>query len=681
MTYRVGVDIGGTFIDFCVFDEATQELVTLKVLTTPGQPGAELIAGMERLEREHGVDPKAVTRFIHGTTVGVNTVIQRRGARLALFTTENFVDVLEVARLRMPESYSLFSTRPPPLVPRDRVFGVTERMRADGSVATPLDEASVSAAIAAARDKGVEGILVSLLHGWRNPAHEQAVAAIVRREAPELFVFMSSDIWPVIREYERSTTTVINGYIHPRVSAYLGSLQDALAAKGVPAVPLVTKSNGGVMSAEAGKTACVNMVLSGTASGVMGGAFVAERCGLRDVITLDIGGTSADVAVIIDGAPQYGMGEKIGEFPLYVPSVSVTSIGDGGGSIAWVDAFGVLKVGPESAGSDPGPACYGQGGTEPTLTDAFAVCGFLGHHALAYGSVAMDVERARTAIGGLAERLGRDPVETAEAVIEVAVARMYMEINKLAARYGIDIRDFALLTFGGAGPMAGCFLGRELGMRRIVVPPAPGVTSALGGLIADLKNDFIRTVFLDADADAAGSVRDHFAALADEARRWLQGEQGHTGAQTLHYVADMRYAGQSFEIDVPLDSAWAEAGDMDAITGAFHDRHEAVYDFCDRKAAVQILNLRLVIVGETPKPALKMLPERPGPADPVATIPVHFDGAEHQAPLFERESLLAGQTFTGPAVIAQADSTTCVPGGFTGRVDAWGNVILERDGV
>jgi N-methylhydantoinase A len=424
MTYRVGVDIGGTFIDFCVFDEATQELVTLKVLTTPGQPGAELIAGMERLEREHGVDPKAVTRFIHGTTVGVNTVIQRRGARLALFTTENFADVLEVARLRMPESYSLFSTRPPPLVPRDRVFGVAERMRADGSVATPLDEASVSAAVAAARDKGVEGILVSLLHGWRNPAHEQAVAAIVRREAPELFVFMSSDIWPVIREYERSTTTVINGYIHPRVSAYLGSLQDALAAKGVPAVPLVTKSNGGVMSAEAGKTACVNMVLSGTASGVMGGAFVAERCGLRDVITLDIGGTSADVAVIIDGAPQYGMGEKIGEFPLYVPSVSVTSIGDGGGSIAWVDAFGVLKVGPESAGSDPGPACYGQGGTEPTLTDAFAVCGFLGHHALAYGSVAMDVERARTAIGGLAERLGRDPVETAEAVIEVAVARM-----------------------------------------------------------------------------------------------------------------------------------------------------------------------------------------------------------------------------------------------------------------
>jgi len=606
-------------------------------------------------------------------------VIQRRGARLALFTTENFADVLEVARLRMPESYSLFSTRPPPLVPRDRVYGIRERLRADGSVATPLDEASVTGAIAAARAKGVEGILVSLLHGWRNPAHEQAVADIVRREAPELFVFTSSEIWPVIREYERSTTTVINGYIHPRVSAYLGSLQDALAAKGVPATPLVTKSNGGVMSAEAGKTACVNMVLSGTASGVMGGAFVAERCGLSDVITLDIGGTSADVAVIIDGEPQYGMGEKIGEFPLYVPSVSVTSIGDGGGSIARVDEFGVLKVGPESAGSDPGPACYGRGGARPTLTDAFAVCGFLGHHALAYGSVAMDVERARAAMSGLAERLGRDIVATAEAVIAVAVANMYAEINKLAARYGIDIRDFALLTFGGAGPMAGCFLGRELGMRRIVVPPAPGVTSALGGLIADLKNDFIRTVFLDANADAAGPVCDHFAALVEEARRWLEYEQEHTGAQALHFAADMRYAGQSFEIEVPLDADWVAAGDIDAIRDAFHDRHEAVYDFCDRAAAAQILNLRLVIVGETPKPALRMLPERAGPANPVATIPVHFDGAEYQAPLFEREALLAGQTFTGPAVVAQADSTTCVPGGFTGRVDAWGNIVLERD--
>ena len=359
MGYRVGVDIGGTFIDFCVFDEAAQALTTLKVLTTPANPGAEIMTGLDRLWDAAAIDP--------------NTVIQRKGARMALFATENFSDVLEVARLRMAESYSLFSSRPEPLITRERVFGVSERLDANGGVLRPLQEASVLKALAQARAKNVDGIIVSLLHGFRNPIHEQAVADIIRREAPELFVFTSSEIWPVIREYERTTTAVINGYIHPRIDAYLTSLEMALIEKGVSAKPLVTKSNGGVMSVANGKKSCVNMVLSGTASGVMGGAFVAKSCGVKDAITLDIGGTSADVAVIIDGAPQFGMGEKIGEFPLYIPSISVTSIGDGGGSLAWVDEFGVLKVGPESAGSDPGPACYGKGGTKATITDALLI--------------------------------------------------------------------------------------------------------------------------------------------------------------------------------------------------------------------------------------------------------------------------------------------------------------------
>ena len=421
MAYRVGVDIGGTFIDFCVFDTATHELSTLKVLTTPADPGAEVIEGMRRLSDKYGIDPAAVESFIHGTTIGVNTVIQRKGAKMALFTTENFSDVLEVARLRMPESYSLFSTRPEPLVTRDRVFGLKERILADGSIKTPLDADSVRDALDRAQARNIEGVIVSLLHGWRNPAHEERVAEIIRQEAPNLFVFTSHDIWPVIREYERTTTAIINGYVHPRVANYLGSLQAALKESGVTAEPLVTKSNGGVMSAELGKTSCVNMVLSGTASGVIGGAFVARSCGVDNAITLDIGGTSADVAVVIDGAPQYGMGEKIGEFPLYIPSVSVTSIGDGGGSIARVDEFGVLKVGPESAGSDPGPACYGQGGDRPTITDAFATCGFLGHHALAYDSVSLDIGKARDAVGSLADTLHRGVEETAEAIIQVAV--------------------------------------------------------------------------------------------------------------------------------------------------------------------------------------------------------------------------------------------------------------------
>lgn len=679
MAYRVGVDIGGTFIDFCVFDTETRDLASLKVLTTPAEPGAEVMEGMRRLEETYGIAPSAVESFIHGTTVGVNTVIQRKGATMALFTTENFTDVLEVARLRMPESYSLFSTRPEPLVTRDRVFGIRERLRADGSVHTPLDEASVRDAVAAAKARGAEGIVISFLHGFRNAAHEAKAAKIVRETTPELFVFTSAEIWPVIREYERTTTAIINGYIHPRVSDYLDKLQEALSKSGVSAEPLITKSNGGVMSAELGKTSCVNMVLSGTASGVIGGAFVARACGVDNAITLDIGGTSADVAVVIGGEPQYGMGEKIGEFPLYIPSVSVTSIGDGGGSIARVDEFGVLKVGPESAGSDPGPACYGRGGKRPTITDAFAVSGFLGHHDLAYNSVQLDLEKARAAIATVAEPLGLSLEETAEAIIRVAISGMYMEINKLTARYGIDIRDFALVTFGGAGPMLGCLLAKELKMRHVVIPTTPGVTSALGGLVADIRNDFVRSLFASV-GEALPSLPQDYAGLKAEALDWLTGDQHHEGEHMLLPSADMRYTGQSFEIEVPLEAAWLEAGDEDAILDAFHRRHEEVYAFCDEEAEVQIMNLRLVVAGEIEKPALKDLAKGSGPAQPVREIEVRLGGETRTAPLYERNRLLAGQTLEGPAVIAQSDTTSCIPGGFMGEVDPRGNVVLTLQG-
>ncbi len=681
MSYRVGVDIGGTFIDFCVFDEDSGAIATLKVLTTPSRPGAEIIEGLATLHAAHGIDPSNITAFVHGTTVGVNTVIQRRGARLALFTTENFCDVLEVARLRMPESYSLFSTRPEPLITRERVFGIAERITADGSVRQALDEVSVHRALHLARAQDVDGIIVALLHGWRNPAHELAVKSMLAREAPDLFVFTSSEIWPVIREYERTTTAVINGYIHPRVNAYLTSLQSALKEMGVPAEPLVTKSNGGMMRAERGKNDCVQMVLSGTAAGVMGGAQVARDCGAPNAITLDIGGTSADVATVIEGAPQFGMGEKIGEFPLYVPSVSVTSIGDGGGSIAWADEFGVLKVGPESAGSDPGPACYGRGGTRPTITDAFAVCGLLGHRALAYDSVPIDRDQAEAAVGELAARLGRGVEETAEAIIKIAISGMYLEINKLIAQHGIDIRDFALVTFGGAGPMLGGFLARELGMARVVVPVSPGVTSALGGLIADTKNDFIKTLFLAADRTAATPLRDGFMALRDEASAWLRAEGCDTAEAVIACSADMRYAGQSFEIEVPFAAECTERGDIDAILDAFHDRHDAVYAFCDRDAEAQILNLRLVASHPTPKPVFAPLPRGKGAAPIAEQIDVYLDGQRRRVPLYERSALCAGHHLEGPAVVAQADATVCLPGGFSGTVDSRGNILLLRNGA
>ncbi len=677
MGHRVGVDIGGTFIDFCLWDEEKEELHSLKVLTTPQTPGAELLRGLELLQERHGIRPADITGFVHGTTVGINTVIQRKGATLALITNEHFEDVIELARLRMPEAYSLFSRRGAPLVPRDRVFGIGGRILADGSEEMPLDEASVLAALAKARAKGVEGIVVSLLNAYRNPAHEERAAAIIREAAPDLFVFRSSEVWPVVREYERTTTALINGYVHPKIRDYLDRLIAGLRDRGVTVEPLVTKSNGGIMSAALGKRACVGMVLSGTASGVMGAAWVAREAGEHHAITLDIGGTSADVALILDGQPQFGAGEKIGDLPLYLPSVAVSSIGDGGGSIAWVDGFGVLKVGPESAGSSPGPACYGRGGTRPTITDAFAACGFLGQHDLAYGAFRPDMALARAAIGNLAEPLGMSVERAAEAIIRIAIAGMFAEVNKLVARHGVDPRDFALLTFGGAGPMLGCFLARELGMRRVLVPARPGVVSALGGLVADVKNDFIRTLFIAAEPSQAPALRRQAAALLAQGTAWLREEQGFAGEALPSWFADMHYRGQSFEIEVRLPHDDVLAGDMAALTEAFHRAHEAVYDFCDRDSPVQIMNLRLVMAGASPKPFLRPLPEAQGEPPADRLLRVFYDDAWHEVPLYLRAALRAGHRFAGPCVVAQDDSTACIPPGFAARVDGMGNILLE----
>jgi N-methylhydantoinase A len=678
MTYRVGVDIGGTFTDLCAFNEKTNELHTLKVLSTPDRPGSEVMEGVRQLEARYGVSPRSIAYFTHGTTVGVNTVIQRKGIKLCLLATENFVDVLEVARLKVPNPWDLLSSRPAPLVPRDRVLPVKERMSADGRVDTPLDEASVIAALERARALGAEGIVIALVNAYRNPAHERAVKAIVNRSAPGLPVFCSTDVWSVIREYERTTTAIIHGYVQPRVERYLTSLQHALREAGVPAEPMVTKSNGGVMSAELGKTACAQMILSGTAAGVIGAAHVASLAGFPAAMSLDIGGTSADVAFIRDGVPQYGIGEMIGEFPIFIPTVAVTSIGAGGGSIAWVDDLGVLKVGPESAGSTPGPACYGRGGTRPTVTDAFAVLGWIGGGELGYSAISVDVEKARAAVAILAGRTGMSLVATAEALIEIAVSGMYMEVSKLMSRYGVDPRDYVLQAFGGAGPMMACFLAREVGMTGVMIPTTPGVLSALGGLIADIKNDFITTVFVELGSEALPAIRAGYEALEEAALHWLREEQRYHGAHRFVCSADMRYQGQSHEIETVLDTAHLARGDIAAIAEAFHRRHEEVYDHADREAPVQIINLRVVIAGESPKPEFPRAPEIPGAAAPSGRARVFLEGAERDIPVFARATLEPGQTFEGPAVVTQSDCTTCIPGGYRARVDAYRNLILTR---
>jgi N-methylhydantoinase A len=429
------------------------------------------------------------------------------------------------------------------------------------------------------------------------------------------------------------------------------------------------------MTAEHAKTNCVQMILSGTASGVIGAAYIAEQCGLERAMSVDIGGTSADLALIVNGRPQYGVGETIGDFQIYIPSVSVSSIGDGGGSIAWVDQFGVLKVGPESAGSNPGPACYGRGGTRPTITDAFAALGFLGHSELGYNSVSVDLDAARRAIATISDAIGTSIEKAADMIVRIAISGMYADASGIMSKFGVDPRHFSLIAFGGAGPMLTCFLAREFHVDQVVVPTAPGVLSALGGLIADLKSDFVKTVYADLTSANLSRFREVIAQLEQRARAWLRDEQGYAGEPEIHISADMRYKGQSFEIETPLERT--DLGSVEAMASSFHREHDRLYGHADPDAPVQVIALRLVVVGKTPKPDLAKLPRAAAPPAPLKTIEVWLDDRHQTVPLYARGNLLAGHTFAGPCVVSQDDCTTCVPPAFDCRVDDYGNLFIR----
>lgn len=679
MTYRIGVDIGGSFTDFAVLDERDNSIRTLKVLSRPDSPGSEITTGLGQLRDLHGIEPREVHYFTHGTTVGVNAVIQRKGVKLALFTTEAFEDVLELARLKIPHIHDLFSRRPEPLISRDRVFAIKERTDSQGRILKAVDFDSVKTALAQAKAGGCEGIVVSFLHAYRNVSNEKQVREWIGELAPDMLTSCSGEIWPIIREYERTITATINAYVQPKVINYLSAFERALSEMGVPVPPRITKSNGGVMSVTQAKAECVQMILSGTASGVIGAGYIADQCGYNKLLSLDIGGTSADVAVIVDGKPEYGSGEVIGEFQIFIPSVSVTSVGQGGGSLAWIDSLGVLQVGPDSAGSLPGPVCYGRGGTQATVTDAFAACGLLGHGALGYSAVSVDVEAARRAVDLLAQPLGISIEETAETIIELAISSMYTDTSGLVSRFGIDPREFYFLAFGGAGPMMGCYLARELNMKGVVVPPTPGVLSALGGLVADLKNDFIRTLYRDFTPACLEELALAAVALQYDAESWLHREHGADLPYRLQFSADMRYRGQSFEIEVPLESHWLSdenAQGLSAVGEAFNQQHQKIFGHSDASAAMQIINLRLVITSPTSRPDLQQLARSDAPVVPQSIVSAWVDGAQQEVWVVRRSSLLAGQSFNGPAIIAQDDCTTCVPTGMKIDVDTFGNLII-----
>jgi N-methylhydantoinase A len=677
--YRLGIDIGGTFTDFSLLDELTGELSGFKSPTVPGDPGRGVLAGLRALVSERGFDPGDIGYLVHGATIAVNTVIQRSGAALGLLVTAGFGDVLEIQRLRLASPVNFTATRPAPLIPRYRVGEVTERILADGTVDTALDrEELLREAIRLVEREGAEALVLSFINAYRTPAHEVEAKKVLAERFPDLHVTCSHEVWPQIREYERTMVAILSAYVRPKVDGYLRRLEQELGREGVRVPLYITKSNGGVTTARDARRATAETMLSGPASGVIGATAVCVRAGYRDLITFDMGGTSADIALVRDGHPAYSTDETVGEFPIAMPVVGVSSIGAGGGSVAWLDPVGVLKVGPRSAGADPGPACYGRGGTEPTLSDAFVLCGFLNPDNFVGGRLRLQPDRSAAAMQPLAERLDLDVDAAAEAVVEVATSNMYVAFSNVVARHGLDPRDFALVAFGGAGPVEACFLAEEFHIPRVIVPPSPGTLCAQGAMTADVKSDYVKTLHRRLSATSGRLLADECAELAGRARRWLAEEAPPVSASALAFSADLRYVGQAFQVEVPIDAAWLEEGTTDRLRSAFHDRHERLYAHADRAADVELIDLRATITGTTPKPMPKAVARGEGPATPAGRRPIHYRKQRHDAAVFHRRDLLAGQHFLGPAIVEQDDTTTLVPAGFRAHVDPLGNLVIER---
>jgi len=676
----VGVDVGGTFTDVVVYDEATEALRVGKSPTDPGDPTQGLLHAFAKLE----VALPATERLVHGTTIGTNAILERKGATVWVITTRGFGDTLEIARTNRTVLYDIRALKPASLVPRQRVLEVDERMAFDGSVLRPLEPADVVEAatrIGAAADGGAPGAaVICFLHSYANPLHERAAASLARERLPGWFVCTSQEVLPEFREYERFSTAVLNAYIGPLIGSYLTSLRTALAARGHAGQVFITTSSGGITTAEVAARFPVHTVLSGPAGGVAAALHLGRITGLRNLITCDMGGTSTDVCLIEELEAALSTERQIAGLPNRTPQIEINSIGAGGGSLAWLDAGETLRVGPRSAGAAPGPACYGRGGVEPTITDANLLLGRAPADVPLAGEVKLDEELARQAMHRL---LGRVPglgteAELADGIIRIATARMVSAIKEISIAKGHDPRDFALLAYGGAGPMHAAFIAEELEMPRVVVPWAPGNFSAFGSLISDLRRDYVQTRLLPTRHASFAEVARAFAVLEAEAGAALAREDVAADRIAFLRTLGMRYVGQAWELLVRVPD---EADSMNALEEAFHRSHERRYGHRNQ-SAVEIVNFRLTAVGATPKPSLP----RPRAAGSLAEArrterPVCFDGAFVAAPVYERERLPRGAQLSGPAIVEEMGATTVVPPAWTGTVGAWGELVLERRSV
>jgi N-methylhydantoinase A len=690
--YRLGVDIGGTFTDAVMMDESTGKLRLVKMSTTPHDLSAGFMNVIERILRESEVPPAHVTYNVHGTTVATNTIIEGKGARTALIATEGFRDVFEIARQIRPKLYDIFCEKPQPLVARYLCFGVPERVNFAGRVLKPLDEEVVRRVVRQIRQEQVESIVVCLLHSYVNPTHERRIEEIIREEMPDVFVSLSSDLCPEMREYFRASTTAINAVVMPVITRYLEQLNSRLSAVGVETGLHLMTSAGGIISSQVARREPVHLIESGPAAGVIAATHLGNLIGIGEVISFDMGGTTAKAGLVQGGVPKIAPHFEVGSaavtdsksagYPVRTPVVDLVEIGAGGGSIAWIDPGGALRVGPKSGGADPGPACYDKGQQDPCITDANVLLGRINPEYFLGGEHRIYPELAEKAIQKLSDKLGLGLVDTANGIIEIANANMVGAIRLISVQRGFDPREFVLVAFGGAGPMHANALARELRIPKVLVPMSPGVTSALGLLVSDIKHDYVQAYIRQMDSIDFQYVNQTFHEMERKGRQVLASEGVHGSSMSFVRHLDLRYVGQSYELKIEIPNQDLEPGDEEQLNSAFFKEHERAYGYAATSEPTEIVNLRMTALGAIQRPQLRQLKQ--AGRDSTKAIKgerkVYFAEAGEmvRCRVYDRYRLEAGNWLEGPAIVEEIDSTVVIHPHYLAEVDRYGNILIQE---
>lgn len=684
---RIGIDVGGTFTDIVMVDDRTGNLHFAKVSTTPPKLWEGVLNGIAKVLEKAGAVIEDVDYIVHGTTIGTNALIEKKGAKTGLITTQGFVDVLEIGRIQRPEEglYDFYAENPQPLVPRYLCKGVIERVGADGKVVKELDEETVRGAITYLKEQKVESIAISLLFSFLNPAHERRIVEMCNDIFPEAYVSVSSEIAPEYREFERTSTTVINAYLQPIMKRYIQKLTQALEEKYGRVDLRIMQASGGTITAEAAERYAINTVNSGPAGGALAGAYFGEITGYSQLMTADMGGTSFDIGIIDQGVAQATSEAKFEGYPVKIPVIDIDTIGAGGGSIAWVDKGGILNIGPQSAGASPGPACYNRGGKLPTVTDANLILGRLNPSYFLGGELVLERELAYQAIKEyVADPMGTTVEDAAAAIIKIVNANMSKGIGVNTVQKGHDVREFAVVAFGGAGALHAAELAADMGIKTVLVPRLAGNLSALGLLVSDARHDFVQTVAKTIDDIDLEELSRIFDRLEARGKDQLEAENFAPEEIELLWSADVRYDGQSYDLNISMTrKSNLNRDDLVQLVKAFNDEHRRLYAYSSENETVQVMNVRVTAVGKTPPVQMKKVELSAGDGSEALKTPrmVYFEGTGSvEVPVFERDLLQPGHLFDGPAIIEEQISSTVVPPAATCQIDQYGTIIIKLEG-